>query len=272
MFCSRPLWAQTYFWLEKYLRIVFSLLLLPLSFWLFARTRPSCFLALFVPFWSCCSPWTVLKNSKWFVCQLGTWVNTSSALSSSVPASVSATPYYSVGLGKGSVTFFTMSWSASRSIPSSTQTLLRSATASSVLKVPRFWWWSFSLSDRTSWYAIRLLRMYGSSVRLYFSTHSSSSFSVERSQEPAKTKRVFSRRCCTGWKETPFLSAVKNKTLGFGFGLCVYTRSKVAEKCRQRGAKPPLVKCWVAAPRTMRNSTLYSRWGASCQIFHLDAL
>ena len=77
-----------------------------------------------------------------------------------------------------------------------------------------------------------------------------------------------------GWGEerkgTPFLSAIKNKTLDLGFGLCVCTTSKGAEKCRQLVAKPPLVKCWVAAPRTMRNSTLYSWWGASCQISHLD--
>ena len=73
-------------------------------------------------------------------------------------------------------------------------------------------------------------------------------------------------------KGTPFLSAIKDKTLDLGFGLCVCTTSKGAEKCRQLGAKPPLVKsCWVAAPRTMRNSTLYSWWAASCHIFHLDA-
>ena len=41
-------------------------------------------------------------------------------------------------------------------------------------------------------------------------------------------------------KGTPFLSAIKGKTLDLGFGLCVCTTSKGAEKCRQLEVKPPL--------------------------------
>ena len=51
---------------------------------------------------------------------------------------------------------------------------------------------------------------------------------------------------------------IKNKTLDLGFGLCVCTTSKGAEKRRQLGAKPPPVKCREAAPRSMRNRLLYS--------------
>ena len=40
-------------------------------------------------------------------------------------------------------------------------------------------------------------------------------------------------------KGTPFLSAIKDKTLDLGFGLCVCTTSKGAEKYRQLEEKPP---------------------------------
>ena len=61
--------------------------------------------------------------------------------------------------------------------------------------------------------------------------------------------RIFLKEIVCTWgggkerRGAPFLSAIKNKPLDLGFGLCVCTTSKGAEKCRQLGAKPPLVKC-----------------------------
>ena len=42
-----------------------------------------------------------------------------------------------------------------------------------------------------------------------------------------------------GEKRDTFPVSKKNKTLDYGFGLCVCTTPKRVEKCRQLGAKPP---------------------------------
>ena len=58
--------------------------------------------------------------------------------------------------------------------------------------------------------------MYGSSVRLYFSTHSPRSFSLQRSQEPAKTKCAFLRRCCTRCSLCALRFSSRSRTIGLG--------------------------------------------------------
>ena len=42
-----------------------------------------------------------------------------------------------------------------------------------------------------------------------------------------------------GKKRDSFPVSKKNKTVDHGFGLCVCITSKLVEKCRQLGAKPP---------------------------------